>query len=87
MKNIILIFFVLSIFGCKDESNVYTLYRNSPLDSNMRIHIATFDSSEEAYGGTSESYNKENCLLAASLFRAQPNVISKFWCEKGRYKA
>jgi hypothetical protein len=76
----------LSVFGCKDESNIYTLYRNSPLDNNMRLHIATFDSANEAYGGTSESYNKENCLLAVSLFQAQPNVVSRFWCEKGRYK-
>ena len=86
MKKFALIILTLSIFGCKDNSNIYTLYRNSPLDSNMRIHIATFDSANKAYKGTSESYNKENCLLAESLFQKQLNVVSKFWCEKGKYK-
>ena len=31
-------------------------------------------------------YNKENCDLAASLFQNQPDVKTKFWCEKGRYR-
>jgi len=53
----------------------------------MRIHIATFDSNEKSFGSdTSYLYNMENCELAARLFQAQPRVISRFWCEKGRFK-
>lgn len=62
------------------ESDVYTLYRNSLTDLNMRLHIATFDSAD---GG---AYNRENCDLAAKLLQSQPGVKTKFWCEKGRYK-
>lgn len=81
-----LIIFTLSIFGCKDESNVFTLYRNSPLDREMRIHTATFDSEDKSYGGTSETLNRENCQLAASLFQAQRGVVSTFWCERSYFK-
>jgi len=76
----------LLLVGCLDTSNenTYTLYRDSPLDRNMRIHIATFNSKE---GGKSiPDYNKENCMLAASLFNDQPANASKFWCEKGRFR-
>lgn len=37
--------FCSSVSAQSDEA-VLTLYRNSPLDSTMRIHIATFDSVE-----------------------------------------
>ncbi|WP_192884642.1 hypothetical protein [Paramagnetospirillum kuznetsovii] len=59
----------------------YTLYRNSVTDPNMRLHIATFDAMER------ETYNFENCRVAAELFQAQPGVKTKFWCEKGRFKS
>jgi hypothetical protein len=70
--------------GCSPiswDNHVYTLYRNSPLDGNMRIHVATFDTSE------GEAYNSENCEAARQLFQAQEGVISRFWCEKGRYRS
>jgi len=65
------------------KSGVYTLYRNSGITTNARIHIATFDSKEISYGSTNEDYNRYNCKLAAKLFMSQPNVITTFWCEKG----
>jgi hypothetical protein len=46
----------------------------------MRLHVATFDAQE------SESYNRENCLVAANLFAAQPGVKVRYFCEKGRYR-
>ena len=62
------------------EERTYTLYRNSVTDSNMRLHIATFDASEK------EEYNRENCDTAGKLFGAQAGVKTRFWCEKGKYK-
>jgi len=65
-------------YGCGDET--FVLYRNSVLDENMRIHVATFDSTD---GG---AYNRENCEVAQSLFQGQPGVKVKYWCEKGRFR-
>ena len=67
--------------GCKvSEDRVYTLYRNSVTDANMRVHVATFDADEK------EGYNKENCGIAQELFQQQPGVTVKYWCEKGYFK-
>ena len=72
---------VIGWFGHATRTGVaYTLYRNSPLESTARIHIATFDADE------SDNYNNENCQQAQSLFQQQPGVTNKFWCEKGRYR-
>ena len=73
---------VSALAGCApqpDDSKTYTLYRSSAA-AEMRIHVATFDATE------AEAYNRENCQLAASLFRAQPGVVVRYWCEKGRYR-
>ena len=70
---------VLSLSACND-STVFTLYRNSVLSADARIHIASFDAREN------ESYNRENCELARDLFAKQPDVKARFWCEKGRYR-
>lgn len=59
---------------------VFTLYRNSVTDESMRIHVATFDASEN------EEYNRGNCEQALALFQAQPGLKVKFWCEKRRHK-
>lgn len=73
---------VALVAGCSAPSgDVYTLYRNSLLDTTMRIHIATFDARESG-----QTYNQENCMLAAELFSRQQGVKTKFWCEKGGYK-
>ncbi|MEX8518687.1 MAG: hypothetical protein AB3X44_09255 [Leptothrix sp. (in: b-proteobacteria)] len=72
---------VTSLSGCgASEGDIFTLYRNSVLDENLRIHVATFDASD------GDKYNKENCVQAQALFQAQPGIKTKFWCEKGRFK-
>lgn len=71
--------FSLFLYACKAE-DTYTLYRSSPLDDNMRIHVATFDSSD------GNDYNLENCNIAKSLFANQSGVAASFWCEKGHYR-
>jgi hypothetical protein len=72
------------LFACSigggSNSNVFTLYRNSVTNANMRIHVATFDADEK------EEYNRGNCEQAQALFQAQPGVQVKFWCEKGRFR-
>jgi len=60
--------------------DVYTLYRSSPLFPAERIHMATFDSK---YGN---DYNAENCQIAGDLFKAQPGVTVRYWCEKGEFR-
>jgi len=86
MKKICYILMLFILTACNNENNIYTLYRSSPLDANMRIHIATFDSSVKSYGGTQEDYNQNNCDIARDLFQNQPGVLSRFWCEKGKFK-
>jgi hypothetical protein len=71
---------VVVLTSCGTDDVTYTLYRSSPVDPNMRLHIASFDASQK------EEYNSGNCDIAANLFRAQPGVTVKYWCEKGRYR-
>lgn len=71
---------LLLMAGCDSLQSSYTLYRNSVTNENMRIHIATFDSSD------GPDYNQGNCRIAAELFQKQDGVKTKFWCEKGSYK-
>lgn len=66
--------------GCSSSDSPYTLYRNSVTDENMRLHIATFDTSQ------GHDYNMGNCQLTAELFQRQEGVKTRFWCEKGTYK-
>lgn len=68
------------LIGCNSDADIYTLYRNSPADQSMRVHIATFDAAEPT------GYNQTNCALAEKLFSAQSGVTAKFWCEKGRFR-
>lgn len=77
---LLLIGLVLLQTGCTSSDSSYTLYRNSMTDENMRLHIATFDTSE------GHDYNMGNCQLTAELFQRQEGVKTKFWCEKGTYK-
>jgi hypothetical protein len=73
------ILFSILLSACGNDE-LYTLYRGSPTLENARIHIATFDANEK------ESYNMENCQIAAELFQKQQGVTVKYWCEKGSYK-
>jgi hypothetical protein len=71
---------LLLIAGCDSFQSSYTLYRNSVTNENMRIHVATFDSSD------GHDYNQGNCRIALELFQKQDGVKTKFWCEKGKYR-
>lgn len=67
----------------RNEDDVATLYRSSVFEDIPRIHIATFDSEEKAWGGTVFEYNWENCQTTADYFENQPGVRVRYWCEKG----
>lgn len=70
-----------ALAGCGvSESDVYTLYRSSPMDRNMRVHVSTFDAADGS------RYNNENCQIGRDLYQGQPGVTVRYWCEKGRYK-
>lgn len=62
------------------EGDTYTLYRNSVITQDARMHVASFDTAE------GNRYNSENCQHAMELLQAQPDVKVRFWCEKGRYR-
>ena len=66
--------------GYAEEKQILTLYRNSVTDSQMRIHVATFNV-KHGY-----RYNSENCFLSANLFQKQLGVKTRFWCELGKFK-
>lgn len=74
------IFLQTALAFAQAEKITFTLYRTSPVDASMRLHVATFDAMEN------ENYNRENCLLAANLFAAQPGVRARYFCEKGRFR-
>jgi hypothetical protein len=70
----------LLVASCGGGSESYTLYRNSPVDANMRIHVASFDAADGS------KYNNENCNVAADLFKKQQGVTVRYWCEQGAFK-
>jgi hypothetical protein len=61
----------VALLGCSDAT-VYTLYRNSVVIENARLHVATFDTAD------GEPYNSENCQAARDLFQQQPGVKTRF---------
>ncbi|MEN3975200.1 hypothetical protein [Emcibacter sp. SYSU 3D8] len=80
------------IAGCgpSEQIDVVTLYRNSPLANDLRIHWATFDAAEGA------DYNLGSCEMAAKILNANLEASAKaegkqpfpnvgFWCEPGGY--
>lgn len=77
---IILFFLAVLASGCSPNNETFTLYRNSVTDENMRVHVASFNAAD------GEIYNKGNCEHAQLLFQAQPDIKTKFWCEKGIFK-
>lgn len=84
----------VGVAGCSSpehQSPTYTLYRNSDVDTSLRVHWATFDASE-----SDPNYNGNNCNMAARLLNAnlrasaeaeglQPYFGVGFWCELGGY--
>lgn len=67
--------------ACQPSGDAYTLYRGSAADPRLRVHLATFDAAED------DTYNRDNCRIAADLFAQQPGVTVRYWCEKGRFRA
>ena len=73
---------IAALSACDSPGPTYTLYRDSPFNAHVRIHVATFDSKQYE----AKSYNEEYCNTVAALLRAQPDVQTSFWCEEGRYR-
>jgi len=81
----------LALAGCDGKSaDPVTLYRNSPLDTSMRIHFATFDAPD------GENFNLSNCQMAVRALNANVDALAKrdggerdpsagFWCEIGSF--
>lgn len=67
-----------------DQSETFTLYRNSPFDPSMRLHIATFDADDH------DDYNERMCDLTAGLFKNHTlpgqSLPITYWCEPGRFR-
>ena len=80
-----LLFGALVLLGATaacSSNETYTLYRNGAATDTLRIHVATFDADEE----DDKNYNRDNCEQARELFQLHPQQLSRFWCEKGRYR-
>ena len=58
--------------------SVWTLYSNSTIDKDARIHIATFDNYDEY-----EGFNEGNCKISVQL-RSPKSII--YWCEEGYFR-
>jgi hypothetical protein len=82
----------LMLAGCNQRDQTFTLYRNSSVDRNLRIHFATFNANESPGG-----YNMTNCQMAARILNANIAALAKaearatppalgFWCEPGSYR-
>ena len=46
------------------RETIYTLYRSSAVNDSVRIHVASFDTSD------GETYNRDNCEVATLLSAA-----------------
>ena len=62
----------------------YTLYRDSPIDKTMRIHVATFDS--KAGGDMNPDYSRVACEETASMWQSNDSLRRNWWCEQGQYR-
>jgi len=81
------------LVGCKTnrdrvpDSQVYTLYRSSNIDSNIRIHVGTFDARSFDDASDNKRYNYEMCSDAQLNFNERNKDSSvRFWCEEGRFR-
>ena len=79
-KQILLFILLIYATGANANDNFASLYRNSIINENMRLHISTFDTKN------GRDYNWENCQLVAKLMQNQPGVLTKFWCEIGDFR-
>lgn len=81
---------LMTTYPVESEHSHVTLYRNSPLSTDLRVHWATFNSADGL------TYNLENCEMSARILNA--NIVASardsgkepwlgvgFWCETGAY--
>ena len=73
------------------DSDVYTLYSNSPSNPSARFHEGTFDTQTGIDSKVWADQNSFNCQRAAMSIQKNYSETTKtdsvkFWCEKGRYK-
>ena len=84
---------LLGLAACNQpDARPYTLYRTSPWNQALRVHYASFDSTDPGLRGQ-PSANQESCEMTAKLLndnmaRLYPTsgAPARFWCELGRYK-
>jgi hypothetical protein len=74
----------LALLGCEsrstDRSETYTLYRDSPVEPGLRLHVATFDANDR------DDYNRDMCETVREFFTERPFMGARYWCEAGRYR-
>ncbi len=93
MKKLVQFSVIALLAGCgpTKQINTATLYRNSPILSDLRVYWASFAAPEE-----NQTYNIENCEMAAGVLNANFKAMNKangkepdpglgFWCEEGPY--
>lgn len=77
MRTIIfLLWLLLALYACYPTPTAWRLYRTSLVAGIERVHVATFDVSD------GEEYNRDNCRIAADMFRREAKVEIAYWCEK-----
>lgn len=93
-RNAVLIPALILLTGCNISSSsaeTFTLYRNSFIQTSLRIHFATFDAAE-----SDRNYNRNNCEMVARLLNANVDASAEeegkprdaslgFWCEPGNF--
>ena len=87
---LVLMMSLLVLAACTDATSTYTLYRDSALDPNLRVHWATFDGKEGEL--EPHDFNQENCNHAADLLNKNVRVLNdgatpiRYWCEPGEFR-
>lgn len=76
---------ILKACEAPQNDDVWTLYRDSEIAPNMRVHVATFDSAERA-ALNGPSYNQSSCNETADLYAANDPAGKTWWCEPGRFR-
>lgn len=84
MRIVFLLFLLLGASAPQAEET-WTLYRNEPGAPGARIHVATFDAYLERRTARPISANRQNCWVAAELFRLRSGSVIRYWCEHGRH--
>jgi hypothetical protein len=76
---------MLSVACSQNDGDIWTLYRDSEIAPNARIHVATFDADEEA-ALSGPSYNQASCNETAQLYASNDSASKNWWCEPGRFR-